>query len=178
MNKMKLVLTKIGIAISALAMIVAFNGASSGFAAGSTEPDEGLTPAGTATTTAVVIVPPWCGWNINPVMSEITLTPEGEYIGDALVLSGSTTDVDAYVGGVSADGIALDADNCSWFGKTPHSASFDVAIADGDAGFTAASEGRDDDAMDWSLGDESLVIENDFADGCVSNGFTPNIAAA
>lgn len=182
MNKMKLVLTKIGIAISALAMIVAFNGASSGFAAGSDMPVEGSTTAGTAETTAEVVVPPWCGWNINPVTSNITLTPAGTYIGDALVLSGSTSDVNAYVGGTSAAVSAPAADNCSWFGKTPQSASFDVEIALGDAGFTAVSETRPDPAMDWELGagpgTTPLVIANNFSDGCVLDGFTPNTETA
>lgn len=182
MNKMKLVLTKIGIAISALAMIVAFNGASSGFAAGSDMPVERETDAGIAETTAVVIVPPWCGWNINPVTSNITLTPAGTYIGDALVLSGSTSNVNAYVGGTSAAVSAPDADNCSWFGKTPQSASFDVEIAVGDAGFTAVSETRPDPAMDWLLGTgpgtTPLVIANNFSEGCALDGFTPNTETA
>lgn len=182
MNKMKLVLTKIGIAISALAMIVAFNGASSGFAAGSDRPVEGKTEAGTAETTAEVIVPPWCGWNINPVTSNITLTPAGTYIGDALVLSGSTSNVNAYVGGTSAAIEVLADTNCSWFGKTPQSARFDVEIAADDAGFTAVSGGLPDPAMDWELGtgpgSTPLVIANNFSDGCVLDGFTPNTETA
>jgi hypothetical protein len=179
MDKMKLVLTKIGIAISALAMIVAFNGASSGFAAGSDKPTEGETEAGIAETTADVVVPPWCGWNINPVTSNITLSSEGaSYVGEDLVLTGSTSAVNAYVGGAVSAEAAPSSDNCSWFGKEPQSASFDVEIAEGDAGFTAVSGGLADSEMDWSLSTEPLVIENDFSDGCVTNGFTPNIAAA
>jgi hypothetical protein len=178
MNKTKLVLTKIGIAISALAMIVAFNGASSGFAAGSDMPVEGNTEAGIAETTADVVVPPWCGWNINPVTSNITLSSEGaSYVGEALLLTGSTSAVNAYVGGVESAESAPASDNCSWFGKTPLSASFDVEIADGDARFTAVSGGLSDSAMDWELSEEPLVIANDFSDGCAADGFTPNAGA-
>jgi hypothetical protein len=178
MDKMKLVLTKIGIAISALAMIVAFNGASSGFAAGSDKPTEGETEAGIAETTADVVVPPWCGWNINPVTSNITLSSEGaSYVGEDLLLTGSTSAVNAYVGGAESAEAAPSSDNCSWFGKTPQSASFDVEIAEGDAGFTAVSGGLADPEMDWSLSTEPLVIANDFSDGCVADGFTPNAGA-
>jgi hypothetical protein len=176
MNKMKLVLTKIGIAFSALAMIVAFNGASSGFAAGSDKPQDEITQAGTAETTADVVVPPWCGWNINPVASNITLYPAGEasYVGVDLVLTGSTNDVNAYVGGETSAESILSPENCSWFGNPEQSASFDVKIDEGDAGFTAASGGSADPEMDWSLSEKPLVIENDFSEGCVTNGFTPN----
>jgi hypothetical protein len=176
MNKMKLVLTKIGIAISALAMIVAFNGASSGFAAGLDMPQDEITQAGTAETTADVVVPPWCGWNINPVTSNITLFPAGNasYVGEDLVLSGSTSAVNAYVGGVDSEEEALSSDNCSWFGLAPQSASFDVEIAENNARFTAVSGGFSDSAMGWELSEKPLVIENDFSEGCVTNGFTPN----
>ena len=180
MNKMKLVLTKIGIAISALAMIVAFNGASSGFAAGSDMPEDTETQAGIAETTADVVVPPWCGWNINPVTSNITLYPAGEasYVGEDLVLSGSTSAVNAYVGGAVSAESAPSLDNCSWFGKSPQSASFDVKIDAGNARFTAVSGGSIDSAMDWELSQKPLVIENVFSDGCVINGFTPNTETA
>jgi len=184
MNKMKLVLTKIGIAFSALAMIVAFNGASSGFAAGSDAPENGNTVAGTADTSATVTVPPWCGWNINPVTADITLTPAGgaSYIGEELVLSGSTTAVNAYVGGTSAATSAPAADNCSWFGKTEQAASFEVSIGAGDDGFTAESGEIDDSiAMGWRLSEQPLVIENDFSgvdNTCTVDGFTPNAGAA
>lgn len=175
---MKLVLTKIGIAISALAMIVAFNGASSGFAAGSDKPTEGETEAGIAETTADVVVPPWCGWNINPVTSNITLSSEGaSYVGEDLLLTGSTSAVNAYVGGAESAEAAPSSDNCSWFGKTPQSASFDVEIAEGNARFTAVSGGLSDSAMDWELSEEPLVIANDFSDGCAADGFTPNAGA-
>jgi hypothetical protein len=182
MNKMKLVLTKIGIAFSALAMIVAFNGASSGFAAGSDAPEDGNTVAGTADTSATVTVPPWCGWNINPVTADITLTPAGSYIGEELVLSGSTTAVNAYVGGTSAATSAPVADNCSWFGKTEQAASFEVSIGADDDRFTAKSGVIDDSiAMGWELSEKPLVISNDFSgvgNTCTADGFTPNAGAA
>jgi hypothetical protein len=61
----KITATKIGIAASLLGMVVALSGITYGFESGSDTHTEGDTSAGSASTTASVVVPPWCGWNIN-----------------------------------------------------------------------------------------------------------------
>lgn len=185
MNKMKLVLTKIGIAISALAMIVAFNGASSGFAAGGTQPEpNATTQAGDPDTSAEVAVPPWCGWNINPILADIELQPAGEYTGPLLALSGTTDVVRAYVGGTNTATEQLGEDNCSWFGMTPNSATFNVTTSTD--GFTAESDAcvppevgpcaTPDEAMNWLLNETgaSLRIVNVFDAECADQGFSAN----
>jgi hypothetical protein len=176
----KLTVTKIGIAASMLGMVVALSGVTSGFAAGSSAPTPGDSTAGSATTSATVAVPPWCGWNINPVLSSITLAPSlgAKYLGVDLELTGSTSSVNAYVGASTGATEALGDDNCSWFGKTPQAATFAVTIASGNDSFTATStEGRDA-AMDWSLSTKPLGIANTFASGCELAGFTPNPGAS
>lgn len=173
---LKIAATKIGIATSMLGIVVALSGVTSGFAAGSSVPTEGNSPAGSAGTSATVVVPPWCGWNINPVVDAITLAPasDGKYLGQDLALTGSTSSVNAYVGATTGATVALGADNCSWFGKTPQAASFSVTITSGDDTFTARSGGNIDAAMSWSLSAKPLVIANTFAGGCSAANFVPN----
>jgi hypothetical protein len=180
MRNSKLVATKVGIAASMLGMVVALSGITSGFAAGSDAPEAEDVTAGSPTTSATVEVPPWCGWNINPVVGSITLSPAGgaEYLGVDLALTGSTTSVNAYVGATGSSDVALAADNCSWFGKTPLAASFDVSIAPGNAKFTATSGSNADSGMGWDLSLKPLVITNDFTDGCEDAGFVPNTTTA
>jgi hypothetical protein len=180
MMNLKIVATKIGIATSMLGIVVALSGVTSGFAAGSSEPDEGPSTAGSAATSATVVVPPWCGWNINPVVDAIVLAPalEGKYLGQDLALTGSTSSVNAYVGATTGATAALELDNCSWFGKTPLAANFSVTIASGDDSFTARSGGNVDSAMGWSLTSKPLLISNTFAAGCTTAGFTPNTETA
>ena len=172
----KITATKLGIAASMLGMVVALSGITSGFAAGSSTPTEGDSSAGSASTSASVVVPPWCGWNINPVVASITLAPadSAKYLGADLALTGSTSSINAYVGATTGASAALAADNCSWFGKTPQAAKFDVTIAADDAKFTATSGANADAAMGWNLSTKPLVIANTFDDGCVTAGFTPN----
>jgi hypothetical protein len=180
MNKGKLTGTKVGIAASMLGMVVALSGVTSGFAAGGSAPTEGPSTAGSATTSASVVIPPWCGWNINPVVSSITLAPSGgaKYLGADLALTGSTSSVNAYVGATTGAVAALLPDNCSWFGKTPQAATFAVTIASGDDSFTATSSAGRDIAMDWSLSSKPLGIANTFDAGCETAGFTPNAGAS
>ena len=180
MNKGKLTGTKVGIAASMLGMVVALSGVTSGFAAGGSAPTEGPSTAGSATTSASVVIPPWCGWNINPVVSSITLAPSGgaKYLGADLALTGSTSSVNAYVGATTGAVVALGEDNCSWFGKTPQAATFAVTIATGDDSFTATSSAGRDIAMDWSLSSKPLGIANTFDAGCEAAGFTPNAGAS
>jgi hypothetical protein len=180
MRNSKLVATKVGIAASMLGMVVALSGITSGFAAGTSAPTAGDSPAGSASTSASVVVPPWCGWNIDPVLSSITLAPAAgaKYLGADLELTGSTSSVNAYVGGTSGATGELSADNCSWFGKTPLGASFGITIAEGDAKFTATSDDRADVDMGWLLSDKPLVIENTFSPGCSTAGFTPSAGAS
>jgi hypothetical protein len=176
MMNLKIVATKIGIATSMLGIVVALSGVTSGFAAGSSKPTEGPSTAGSATTSATVVVPPWCGWNINPVVDAIVLAPasEGKYLGQDLELTGSTSSVNAYVGATTGSTVRLLSDNCSWFGKTPQAATFSVTINAGDDSFTATSGGNVDAEMGWSLETEPLLISNTFAEGCTTAGFTPN----
>ena len=178
MRNSKLVATKVGIAASMLGMVVALSGITSGFAAGSSIPTEGDSTAGSASTSASVVVPPWCGWNINPVVSSITLAPAGsaKYLGADLALTGSTSSINAYVGATTGATAAPALDNCSWFGKTPQAAKFDVTIASGNDSFTATSGGNVDALMGWSLSLKPLVIANTFAEGCTTAGFTPNVS--
>ncbi len=178
MRNSKLVATKVGIAASMLGMVVALSGITSGFAAGSTAPAAGDSAAGTAETSASVVVPPWCGWNINPVVSSITLEAAGSYLGADLILTGSTSAVNAYVGAQTGATTAPASNNCSWFGKTPLTASFGVTIAEGNAKFTAASGLNADSGMGWNLSDKPLVISNTFTEGCTAAGFTPNPGAS
>jgi hypothetical protein len=184
MRNSKLVATKVGIAASMLGMVVALSGITSGFAAGSDAPEAEPLEAGSPTTSASVAVPPWCGWNINPVVGSITLAPPSvdgvaaKYLGDDLELTGSTSSVNAYVGATGSAEAELLSDNCSWFGKTPLAATFAVSIAEGDAAFTAASESRSDEGMGWVLGVKPLVIENTFSLGCSAAGFTSNPGAS
>jgi hypothetical protein len=174
----KITATKIGIAASMLGMVVALSGITSGFAAGSSTPTEGDTTAGSASTSASVVVPPWCGWNINPVVASITLSPAGsaKYLGADLELTGSTSSVNAYVGATTGASVAPALDNCSWFGKTPQAAKFDVTIATDDAKFTAKSGANTDADMGWSLSLKPLVIANTFDDGCATAGFVKNVS--
>ena len=178
MRNSKLVATKVGIAASMLGMVVALSGITSGFAAGSDAPVDEEFEAGSPTTSASVAVPPWCGWNINPVVGSITLAPPtvgevaAKYLGQELELTGSTSSVNAYVGATGAAIAELASDNCSWFGKTPLAATFAVSIAEGNAKFTAASGGSPDVAMGWLLTDKPLVIANTFTPGCTTAGFT------
>jgi hypothetical protein len=174
----KITATKIGIAASMLGMVVALSGVTSGFAAGSSIPTEGDSTAGSASTSASVVVPPWCGWNINPVVSSITLAPadSAKYLGVDLALTGSTSSINAYVGATTGATEAPAADNCSWFGKTPQAAKFDVTIASGDDKFTATSGATVDAGMGWALSVKPLVIANTFATGCAGAGFTPNVS--
>jgi hypothetical protein len=178
MRNSKLVATKVGIAASMLGMVVAFSGITSGFAAGSDTPTEGNTSAGSATTSASVVVPPWCGWNINPVVASITLAPasSAKYLGADLALTGSTSSINAYVGATTGAIVAPDADNCSWFGKTPQAANFDVTIAADDAAFTAKSGSNIDTGMAWLLTAKPLVIANTFDSGCATAGFIANVS--
>jgi hypothetical protein len=180
MNNVKFTITKIGIAASMLGMVVALSSVTSGFAAGGSEPTEGASTAGSAATSATVVVPPWCGWNINPVVSSITLAPNAgaKYLGEDLALTGSTSSVNAYVGATSGATEALGPENCSWFGKTPQAATFAVTIASGDDSFTATSTAGRDTAMDWSLSSKPLGIANTFDAGCEAAGFTPNAGAS
>jgi hypothetical protein len=184
MRNSKLVATKVGIAASMLGMVVALSGITSGFAAGSDAPEAEALPAGSPTTSASVAVPPWCGWNINPVVGSITLTPPlvggvaAKYLGEDLELTGSTSSVNAYVGATGSAEAELASDNCSWFGKTPLAATFAVSIAEGDAAFTAASESRPDAGMGWLLSTKPLVIANTFSAGCTTAGFTSNPGAS
>ncbi len=178
MRNSKLVATKVGIATSMLGIVVALSGITSGFAAGGDAPTAGDSSAGSASTSASVVVPPWCGWNINPVVSSITLTPSGNYLGADLTLTGSTSDVNAYVGATTGATVAPASDNCSWFGKTPLNASFGVTIATDDAKFSAASGSNPDAGMGWDLSVKPLVITNSFTDGCTAAGFTPNSGAS
>jgi hypothetical protein len=178
MRNSKLVATKVGIAASMLGMVVALSGITSGFAAGSDTPTEGDTSAGSASTTASVVVPPWCGWNINPVVASITLAPadSAKYLGADLALTGSTSSVNAYVGATTGASVAPAVDNCSWFGKTPQAAKFDVTIATGNDKFTAASGSNADADMGWLLSIKPLVIANTFDSGCLSAGFIANVS--
>ncbi len=178
MKKAKLTATKIGIAASMLGMVVALSGVTSGFAAGSSKPTEGDSEAGSASTSASVVVPPWCGWNINPVVASITLAPadEAKYLGTDLALTGSTSSINAYVGATTGATSAPADDNCSWFGKAPQAAKFDVTIASGDAKFTARSGASVDAGMGWELSTKPLVIANTFSAGCTAAGFTPNVS--
>lgn len=184
MRNSKLVATKVGIAASMLGMVVALSGITSGFAAGSDAPIDEALEAGSPTTSASVAVPPWCGWNINPVVGSITLAPptvEGvatKYLGQDLELTGSTSSVNAYVGATGSADAVLPSDNCSWFGKTPLAATFAVSIAEGNAKFTAASGGSPDSAMGWLLTDKPLVIANTFTAGCSAAGFTSTPGAS
>ena len=180
MRNSKLVATKVGIATSMLGIVVALSGITSGFAAGSSAPTAGDSTAGSATTSASVVVPPWCGWNINPVVGSITLSPAGgaKYLGQNLNLTGSTSEVNAYVGATTGAISELASDNCSWFGKTPLTASFGVTIATGNAAFTAASGSNPDAEMGWNLSTKPLVIENSFSTGCAAAGFTSNPGAS
>ena len=178
MRNGKLVATKVGIATSMLGIVVALSGITSGFAAGSSAPAAGDSDAGSASTSASVVVPPWCGWNINPVVSSITLTPAGNYLGADLALTGATSDVNAYVGATTGATTAPASDNCSWFGKTPLNATFAVSIAAENAKFTAASGANPDSGMGWELSVKPLVISNTFSTGCDAAGFTPNAGAS
>jgi hypothetical protein len=184
MRNSKLVATKVGIAASMLGMVVALSGITSGFAAGSTAPEAEPLAAGSPTTSASVAVPPWCGWNINPVVGSITLAPPSvggvaaKYLGADLELTGSTSSINAYVGATGSATAELPSDNCSWFGKTPLAATFAVTIAAGDAAFTAASGSQSDAGMGWSLGAKPLVIANTFSSGCTGAGFTSNPGAS
>jgi hypothetical protein len=178
MRNGKLVATKVGIATSMLGIVVALSGITSGFAAGSSAPAAGDSDAGSASTSASVEVPPWCGWNINPVVSSITLNPAGNYLGADLALTGATSDVNAYVGATTGATTAPASDNCSWFGKTPLNATFAVSIAADNAKFTAASGANADPGMGWELSVKPLVISNTFSDGCDAAGFTPNAGAS
>jgi hypothetical protein len=178
------VATKVGIAASMLGMVVALSGITSGFAAGSTAPVAEPLDAGSPTTSASVAVPPWCGWNINPVVGSITLAPPSvggvaaKYLGEDLELTGSTSSINAYVGATGSAEAELPTDNCSWFGKTPLAATFAVTIAADDAAFTAASESRLDAGMGWSLSVKPLVIANTFSAGCSAAGFTSDPGAS
>lgn len=174
----KITATKIGIAASMLGMVAALSGITSGFAAGTSTPTEGDSAAGSASTSASVVVPPWCGWNINPVVASITLAPadSAKYLGADLALTGSTSSINAYVGATTGELVAPAADNCSWFGKTPQAAKFDVTIATLDAKFTAKSGENTDVNMGWELSTKPLVIANTFAAGCLTAGFTPNVS--
>ena len=178
MRNSKLVAIKVGIATSMLGIVVALSGITSGFAAGANAPTAGDSSAGTASTSASVVVPPWCGWNINPVASSITLTASGKYLGQDLTLTGSTTGINAYVGATADTTETPASDNCSWFGKTPLNASFGVTIAEGDAKFSAASDSNPDPGMGWNLSVKPLVITNSFTEGCAAAGFTPNPGAS
>jgi hypothetical protein len=178
MRNSKLMATKVGIATSMFGMVIALSGITSGFAAGGTAPAAGDSTAGSASTSASVVVPPWCGWNIDPVVSSITLSAAGNYLGQDLELTGSTSDVNAYVGATTGATVALASDNCSWFGKTPLAASFGVTIAADDAKFTAASGANADSGMGWLLSDKPLVISNTFSAGCEAAGFTSNAGAS
>ena len=184
MRNSKLVATKVGIAASMLGMVVALSGITSGFAAGSDAPVDEEFAAGSPTTSASVAVPPWCGWNINPVVGSITLAPPSvagvaaKYLGQDLELTGSTSSVNAYVGATGSATAELSSDNCSWFGKTPLAATFAVSITEGNAKFTAASAERPDEAMGWLLTAKPLVITNTFSPGCSTAGFTPDPGAS
>ena len=181
MRNSKLVATKVGIAASMLGMVVALSGITSGFAAGSTAPTEDEIESGSPTTSATVVVPPWCGWNINPVVGNIILAPAtgAKYLGADLELTGSTSSINAYVGATAEEESELEATNCSWFGKTPLAASFDVSIATGNAKFTAASGLNPDPGMGWDLSvTYPLEISNDFSAGCATAGFLPNTLTA
>jgi hypothetical protein len=184
MRNSKLVATKVGIAASMLGMVMALSGITSGFAAGSDAPEAEPLEAGSPTTSASVAVPPWCGWNINPVVGSITLAPAtvggvaAKYLGEDLELKGSTSSVNAYVGATSSAVAELSSDNCSWFGKNPLAATFAVSIATDNAKFTAASELRSDLGMGWLLSDKPLVIANTFTSGCTTAGFTSNPGAS
>ena len=170
--------TKFGIATSLLGMVVALSGVTSGFAAGSTTPTEGNTAAGNAATSASVVVPPWCGWNINPVTAAIVLTSGGaSYVGADLPLTGSTSSVNAYVGAIGDASEKPTSTNCSWFGKAAQAARLDVTVASDDAAFTAASGSNADSGMGWALSAKSLNITNTFAAGCTTDSFTSNPSA-
>ena len=49
----------------------------------------GSSDAGSGSFSASVVVPPWCGWSQTEI-SDLTLTGDGLYIGDAYTLQGSS----------------------------------------------------------------------------------------
>ena len=133
----------------------------------------GSSDAGSGSFSASVVVPPWCGWSQTEI-SDLTLTGDGLYIGDAYTLQGSSGSVYAYINGGSSITSQAASDNCSWFNTTPYAAALNMAL--GDVSFEGTSDaepGVVDEEFSW---DGNLTFTNNFDEGSCTN-FTTGAGA-